>query len=167
MFDGAELLEARKFMMIDPFRTFVESQTKLFKDCTAQLSTVGAIPHVDPPAPKHRPSFSLPPVGGGGGGAGSGTPAFSGAVTASAFPEEPGPSAGLVAPPPVPDKPSAGPAATTTCRALYDYEATKDDELTLKEGDTVEVISKQADGWWEGSTGGRRGVFPSNYVEEV
>ncbi|KAJ8593663.1 hypothetical protein M405DRAFT_579416 [Rhizopogon salebrosus TDB-379] len=57
-------------------------------------------------------------------------------------------------------------------RALYDYPAQGPDELTINEGDFVELSSGEnggqnyADGWWEGfSTDGKKGIFPSNYVE--
>jgi len=57
-------------------------------------------------------------------------------------------------------------------RALYDYRAQGPDELTINEGDFVELSSganggqNYADGWWEGfSTDGKKGIFPSNYVE--
>ncbi|KAG8536572.1 hypothetical protein GDO81_026070 [Engystomops pustulosus] len=34
------------------------------------------------------------------------------------------------------------PKAKETCRALYNYEATNDDELSFKEGDVIQLISK-------------------------
>ncbi len=39
---------------------------------------------------------------------------------------------------------------TVVCKALavYDYEASKEDELTLHEGETIEVTEKFEDGWW-------------------
>lgn len=53
--------------------------------------------------------------------------------------------------------------------AIYDYEASGDDELSLRRGDVVEVLSKDAaisgdDGWWTGKIRKRVGIFPSNYV---
>ena len=33
---------------------------------------------------------------------------------------------------------------------MYDYEAKQEDELTVKEGDIVEVVNKEEqDGWWK------------------
>lgn len=56
-------------------------------------------------------------------------------------------------------------------QALYDYEATSDEELTFKEGDIIKVFRTDDngvdDGFWEGILGNQRGVFPSLVVEEV
>lgn len=53
--------------------------------------------------------------------------------------------------------------------AAYDYEASGEDELSLRRGDVVEVLSKDAaisgdEGWWTGKINHRVGIFPSNYV---
>ena len=53
------------------------------------------------------------------------------------------------------------------CRALYDYEAQDADELTLRPGDMVQIVRKDASGWWQGRLHGRDGLFPANYVEET
>ena len=49
--------------------------------------------------------------------------------------------------------------------AIYDYAADKDDELSFTEGDTIFVLKKNDDGWWEGVMNGVTGLFPGNYVE--
>ncbi|XP_044524532.1 mitogen-activated protein kinase kinase kinase 10 [Gracilinanus agilis] len=66
-----------------------------------------------------------------------------------------------------PDAPAAaGPLWT----AVFDYEAAGEEELTLRRGDQVRVLSQDwavsgDEGWWTGQLpGGRVGVFPSNYV---
>lgn len=56
--------------------------------------------------------------------------------------------------------------------ALFDYEAKAQDELTLKRGASVEVITKDPKvsgtaGWWTGKVNNKVGVFPSNFVEQV
>ncbi|XP_042649485.1 SH3 domain-containing protein 21-like [Tyto alba] len=53
------------------------------------------------------------------------------------------------------------------CRALFDYTPELPDELPLRRGDVVRVLSKQteAEGWWDGQCQHRRGLFPSNFVE--
>ncbi|XP_041089161.1 SH3 domain-containing kinase-binding protein 1 isoform X5 [Polyodon spathula] len=53
------------------------------------------------------------------------------------------------------------------CKVTFPYEAQNEDELTIKEGDVVAIISKDcADvGWWRGELGGRQGVFPDNFVK--
>ncbi|KAK7862089.1 hypothetical protein R5R35_011504 [Gryllus longicercus] len=55
------------------------------------------------------------------------------------------------------------------CRVLFPYEAANKDELTLKEGDIIMILSKEvADkGWWKGELRGRVGVFPDNFVEII
>ncbi|RDB15326.1 Protein BZZ1 [Hypsizygus marmoreus] len=57
-------------------------------------------------------------------------------------------------------------------RAIYSYQARGKDELGLTEGATVELTSGPSggqhygNGWWEGmDPKGRKGIFPSNYVE--
>ena len=49
--------------------------------------------------------------------------------------------------------------------AIYDYNADKEDELTFQEGQTIYVLKKNDDGWWEGVMDGITGLFPGNYVE--
>uniref|UniRef100_UPI0037E93BA6 SH3 domain-containing kinase-binding protein 1 isoform X2 n=1 Tax=Semicossyphus pulcher TaxID=241346 RepID=UPI0037E93BA6 len=53
------------------------------------------------------------------------------------------------------------------CKVLFPYEAQNEDELSLKEGEIVNIITKEcADaGWWMGEIGGRQGVFPDNFVK--
>ncbi|XP_022081897.1 SH3 domain-containing kinase-binding protein 1-like isoform X2 [Acanthaster planci] len=49
----------------------------------------------------------------------------------------------------------------------FDYDATQDDELTLKEGQTITNITVMEEGWWEGELNGKRGLFPDNFVELI
>ncbi|XP_069771639.1 LOW QUALITY PROTEIN: mitogen-activated protein kinase kinase kinase 9 [Narcine bancroftii] len=53
--------------------------------------------------------------------------------------------------------------------AVFDYEASAEDELSLRKGDVVEVLSKDStisgdEGWWTGKINEQVGIFPSNYV---
>ncbi|KAK5857968.1 hypothetical protein PBY51_011174 [Eleginops maclovinus] len=71
----------------------------------------------------------------------------------------------------VPDAvPDAVPhAASGFWTAVFDYEAAAEDELSLRRGDLVEVLSKDSlvsgdEGWWTGMIQDRVGIFPSNYV---
>ncbi|XP_066540635.1 mitogen-activated protein kinase kinase kinase 10 [Hoplias malabaricus] len=53
--------------------------------------------------------------------------------------------------------------------AVFDYEAAADEELTLRRGDLLEVLSKDSkvsgdEGWWTGKIKDKVGIFPSNYV---
>lgn len=47
----------------------------------------------------------------------------------------------------------------------FAYDATADDELTLKIDDVVDVLSDIEPGWWQGSLNGKIGVFPDNFCE--
>ncbi|GAV02473.1 hypothetical protein RvY_13035 [Ramazzottius varieornatus] len=53
-------------------------------------------------------------------------------------------------------------------RALYDYEALEDDELTFRKGDIFEKLEDQDDqGWCKGRLHGHVGLFPASYVKDV
>ena len=54
-----------------------------------------------------------------------------------------------------------------SARALYDYQAEDENELTFDPDDIITDIEVIDDGWWVGSFNGARGMFPSNYVELV
>lgn len=53
------------------------------------------------------------------------------------------------------------------CRAMYQYSANLNDELSLSPGDLITVHQKQADGWWIGECRGRTGIFPATYVQVI
>ncbi len=56
--------------------------------------------------------------------------------------------------------------ATIGARALYDYVARSDKELSFSRGDFLQVMTKTQDNnWWDGYFGGRRGFIPVTYVE--
>ncbi|KAG9072519.1 hypothetical protein KI688_000290 [Linnemannia hyalina] len=79
-------------------------------------------------------------------------------------------SNGFMAPPP-PVPPSRG-RTQKQVRALYNFDATAEGELSLQKGDIVRIVEEIDEGWWEGelvdSHGVRHaGMFPSNYCEEV
>ena len=50
-------------------------------------------------------------------------------------------------------------------KVSFPYDARRDDELTLKEGDLVVVFETADSGWWRGSAGTKHGWFPGSYVE--
>ncbi|KAJ4449811.1 hypothetical protein ANN_01217 [Periplaneta americana] len=55
-----------------------------------------------------------------------------------------------------------------TVKAVYDYQARRDDELSFCKHAIISNVSKQDDGWWRGDYGGKKQHwFPSNYVEVV
>jgi len=73
------------------------------------------------------------------------------------------PASGAGRPLPQVAKPAA--PARPTVKALYDYEASSNDELTFHEGDMITIIQKDNGGWWEGELRGKRGWIPANYVQ--
>ena len=52
-------------------------------------------------------------------------------------------------------------------KVIFPYDAQKEDELTLKVGDIVDILGTREDGWWSGQLGDKEGYFPFNYVEMV
>lgn len=52
------------------------------------------------------------------------------------------------------------------CKVLYPYHPSNEDELELKDGDVITVLSKELPdkGWWKGELKGKVGVFPDNFV---
>ncbi|XP_053572258.1 LOW QUALITY PROTEIN: hematopoietic lineage cell-specific protein-like [Bombina bombina] len=51
--------------------------------------------------------------------------------------------------------------------AIYDYEGSGDDEISFQPADLITDIEMVDEGWWSGTCGGRRGLFPANYVQLV
>ncbi|XP_072288758.1 drebrin-like protein isoform X3 [Eucyclogobius newberryi] len=53
-------------------------------------------------------------------------------------------------------------------RALYDYQAEDESELSFELGDIIRDVEAVDKGWWRGwSQDGRQGLFPANYVETI
>ena len=51
--------------------------------------------------------------------------------------------------------------------ALYNYRASRSDELTIFKGDVISVLYKDSESWWMGELpDGQQGYFPANYVAE-
>jgi SH3 domain-containing kinase-binding protein 1 len=53
---------------------------------------------------------------------------------------------------------------TRTAVVRFSYTAQHDDELSLQEGDIIDVQEDVEDGWARGSINGKEGVFPTNFV---
>ncbi|KAM6914273.1 ABI family, member 3a isoform 1-T2 [Lycodopsis pacificus] len=68
-------------------------------------------------------------------------------------------------PPPVDYDSDAPEQYLEKVEALYSYEASKPDDLSLTEGDVVYLLHRHDDGWCEGFLHGNRGFFPGNYVQ--
>ncbi|KAF7987870.1 hypothetical protein HCN44_003733 [Aphidius gifuensis] len=55
-----------------------------------------------------------------------------------------------------------------TVKAIYDFKARKDDELTLVKHAIITNVHKQDSDWWRGDYGGKKQHwFPANHVEEI
>ncbi|KAH3681369.1 hypothetical protein WICPIJ_007638 [Wickerhamomyces pijperi] len=71
----------------------------------------------------------------------------------------------------LPIKTSDGRRVIRHAKAIYDFHASIDSELSFNKGDILLVINKQEDNWWEcerlGAGNGEFGLVPYNYVEEI
>jgi len=62
----------------------------------------------------------------------------------------------------------APPAQKPCCKALYDFDAENEGELSFKEGQIINLIAQIDENWYEGTLpNGHAGVFPVSYVTVV
>ncbi|KAN0039827.1 hypothetical protein ACTA71_007064 [Dictyostelium dimigraforme] len=64
---------------------------------------------------------------------------------------------------------SGGGAGGEIVRALYDYNATEENEISFKANALIKVVLRDESGWWQGMVIGesdRVGVFPSNFISD-
>uniref|UniRef100_A0A0N5AMY4 Osteoclast-stimulating factor 1 n=1 Tax=Syphacia muris TaxID=451379 RepID=A0A0N5AMY4_9BILA len=67
-----------------------------------------------------------------------------------------------------PPKPIPKPGRVTVYRALYDYKARSDREMSFNEGDLLYVTDSGAyEDWLTARYGGRTGLVPKNYVQDA
>uniref|UniRef100_A0A665UA61 Phosphoinositide phospholipase C n=1 Tax=Echeneis naucrates TaxID=173247 RepID=A0A665UA61_ECHNA len=60
------------------------------------------------------------------------------------------------------------PTFKCTVKAMYEYKAQRDDELSFTKNAIISNVDKQEGGWWKGDCGGKKQFwFPANYVEEI
>uniref|UniRef100_A0A673AKN7 Phosphoinositide phospholipase C n=1 Tax=Sphaeramia orbicularis TaxID=375764 RepID=A0A673AKN7_9TELE len=60
------------------------------------------------------------------------------------------------------------PTFKCTVKAMYEYKAQRDDELSFTKNAIISNVDKQEGGWWKGDCGGKKQLwFPANYVEEI
>jgi len=83
---------------------------------------------------------------------------------------EPEPEVAAADDAPADDVPEASAEAAgdgPNAKALYDYQATGDDEVTFDPDEIITDIEQVDEGWWIGTVRGHRGLFPANYVEMI
>ncbi|XP_070784165.1 neutrophil cytosol factor 2 [Enoplosus armatus] len=51
--------------------------------------------------------------------------------------------------------------------ALHSYESSNPEDLNFNQGDTITLLSKVNQDWFEGQCNGNTGIFPASFVEEV
>lgn len=57
-------------------------------------------------------------------------------------------------------------ASNYTVTALYDYQGQQPEDLSFRAGDVIKVISDDdGSGWMEGELRGKKGIFPTSYVQ--
>lgn len=58
-------------------------------------------------------------------------------------------------------------AVRELCKVLYPYTPANDDELELRDGEIITILSRELPdkGWLKGELRGKIGVFPDNFVE--
>uniref|UniRef100_H3D112 Osteoclast-stimulating factor 1 n=1 Tax=Tetraodon nigroviridis TaxID=99883 RepID=H3D112_TETNG len=52
-------------------------------------------------------------------------------------------------------------------KALYDFTAEEDDELSFCAGDVIDVLDRSDESWWKGRLRGNSGLFPANYTAQL
>uniref|UniRef100_A0A8C3IA68 CD2-associated protein n=1 Tax=Chrysemys picta bellii TaxID=8478 RepID=A0A8C3IA68_CHRPI len=55
------------------------------------------------------------------------------------------------------------------CRTLISFDGSNEDELGFKEGEIIQIISKDTgeQGWWKGELNGKEGIFPDNFALQI
>lgn len=53
-------------------------------------------------------------------------------------------------------------------RAIYDYTASEEGEISFDPGDIITNVDPIDEGWWQGTApNGEYGLFPATYVENM
>ncbi|ROT43635.1 hypothetical protein SODALDRAFT_43707 [Sodiomyces alkalinus F11] len=74
-------------------------------------------------------------------------------------------SAAARPPPPAPPAPPA--KAKMRAKVLYDFDGQRENELSVKAGEVIEIVQKENNGWWLGKNASGQAWVPAAYVEEV
>ncbi|KAI0546450.1 P-loop containing nucleoside triphosphate hydrolase protein [Xylaria curta] len=67
-------------------------------------------------------------------------------------------------PPPPPPAPPAKPKVMA--KVLYDFASQRENELSIRAGDIVEIVQKENNGWWLAKSSAGQAWVPAAYVEE-
>ncbi|KAI0391467.1 P-loop containing nucleoside triphosphate hydrolase protein [Xylariaceae sp. FL0594] len=71
------------------------------------------------------------------------------------------------APPPPPPPPTPPARAKPQAKVLYDFTSQRENELTIKAGDIIEIVQKEDNGWWLAKSGSAQAWVPAAYVDEI
>ncbi|KAM7188732.1 myosin-1 [Naviculisporaceae sp. PSN 640] len=70
----------------------------------------------------------------------------------------------VVRAPPPPPPPAAKPKIMA--KVLYDFNSDKENELSIRAGQLIEIVQKENNGWWLAKQGDNQAWVPAAYVEE-
>lgn len=59
------------------------------------------------------------------------------------------------------------PGTTSRVRAIHDYEAKNDDQLSFPLGAVMFVVARVDDAWWKGVYQGKAGLIPASHVQDA
>ncbi|KAI0538944.1 P-loop containing nucleoside triphosphate hydrolase protein [Xylaria digitata] len=70
------------------------------------------------------------------------------------------------APPPPPPPPAPPSKPKIMAKVLYDFASQRENELSIRAGDIIEVVQKENNGWWLARSSAGQAWVPAAYVEE-
>ena len=169
----------------NPYRQSVDWQKSLASDTVSAAPIEPTVAEADEdtvPAPQSHNPYAAAAVaaaaaaGVGASGTGTGSETSDGFVVVPPAPGSAPPVPPAAAPPVSPNADPAGALATAVAgkqRSLYVYEATRDEDLPLREGDIITPLSppdgEPEEGWLYGARAldGASGWFPAAYVTPI